>query len=430
MLASAASRCEETVGAGLAGEIDALSAVDPDALDDGELGEAVVELQRQRARLAAVSHRLTAALDARRVWADDGSRSAGAWLAHRCRLPLGQARAEVRLGRRLRSMPATTESFAAGHISERHATLLGSLNAGRTATHFADHEAMLVAQARTLSWSDFCRAVEYWRQLGDPDGPEDDAAGDEARRRVHLSQGLRGIGILDGHLTVLGRATLAAALGRIEQELFEADLAAARAQHGEAATTAHLARTPAQRRHDALVEMAKRAATAPVGGKRPRPLVSVFVGYETLAGRICELADGTVVTPGTVASLLHEALIERVVFDGPSRVIDIGHTRTFQGAARRALELRDRHCTHPGCDVPAERCQGDHIIPWSHDGPTTQDNGQLRCGYHNRWRWQHPDPDADPDPPPDPDARRAFLERRRAEIRAELLAEQQREQAG
>ncbi len=164
--------------------------------------------------------------------------------------------------------------------------------------------------------------------------------------------------------------------------------------------------------------------TAPAGGKRPRPLISVLAGYETFAGRICELADGTVITPGTAASLLDEALIERVVFDGPSRVIDIGHTRTFQGALRRALEVRDRHCTHPGCDVPADRCQGDHVIAWSHDGPTTQDNGQLRCAYHNRWRWQHPD--QPPDPGPDP----VFLERRRAEIRAQLVAEQQREQPG
>jgi hypothetical protein len=147
--------------------------------------------------------------------------------------------------------------------------------------------------------------------------------------------------------------------------------------------------------HDALVEMARRALTAPKLGKRPRPLVSVLVGYETFAGRICELADGTVIAPGTVASLLDEALIERVVFDGPSRVIDLGHARSFTGAARRALEVRDRHCGHRGCDVPAERCQGDHIHPWSTGGATTIDNGQLRCGPHNRWSHQHPHPEPD-----------------------------------
>jgi hypothetical protein len=147
---------------------------------------------------------------------------------------------------------------------------------------------------------------------------------------------------------------------------------------------------------------------------------------------VCQLADGTVVTPGTVASLLGEAWIERVVFDGPSRVVDLGQARRFTGGARRALEIRDRHCSHPGCDESAQRCQGDHIQPWSTGGPTTPDNGQLRCGYHNRWRWQHPDPDhppepaQPPDPPPgaDPNSGLDWLEAWRANLRATMLAEQ------
>jgi hypothetical protein len=420
---------EEGAGGSLATAIDELLALDPDTLDDAELADVVVGLRRHQARLAAATARLTAAFEARRAYEVDGSRSCGTWVAQRCRLPVGQARGEVWLGRRLRGMPATAEAFAAGDIGQRHAAMLASLAGGRTAECFGRDEVMLVGFACTMAWPDFCRAVEYWRQHADPDGVERDAAPDEALRRVHLSQGLRGTGHLDGFLTPLGRATVASALGRIEQELFDADWAAARAEHGDAATACHLARTPAQRRHDALVEMARRAVTAPADGKRPAPLVSVLVGYETFKGRICELADGTVVTPGTVASLLDEALIERVVFDGPSRVIDLGRARRFTGAVRRVLEVRDRGCTHGGCDLPTERCQGDHIQPWTAGGTTTPDNGQLRCGYHNRWRWDHGDPDppaATPQRPPpdaDPDRRRrmARLEEWRADLRAKAL---------
>ncbi|MGH9228510.1 MAG: HNH endonuclease signature motif containing protein, partial [Acidimicrobiales bacterium] len=163
----------------------------------------------------------------------------------------------------------------------------------------------------------------------------------------------------------------------------------------------------------------RRAVTGPADGKRPAPLISVFVGYETFKGRICELADGTVVTPGTVASLLDEAWIERVVFDGPSRVIDLGRARRFTAGARRVLEVRDRGCGHGGCDLPTARCQGDHVQPWAAGGATTPDNGQLRCGYHNRWRWDHPDPD----PPPDTDRQQriARLEKWRADLRAKAL---------
>jgi hypothetical protein len=415
--------------AALRSAIDALSTLDPDALDDADLADVVVGLHRQQARLAAANARLTAAMDARRVWGGDGSRSCGAWLAHRCRLPIGEARAQAWLGRRLRSMSVTAQAFAAGDISERHASVLASLAGGRTADFFARDEAELVDDARCLPWPDFCRAVEYWRQCADADGTERDAAHDEALRRVHLSQGLRGTGHLDGLLTPVGRATVASALSRIEQELFDADWAAARAEHGDAATTCHLTRTPAQRRHDALVEMARRAVTAPAVGKRPQPLVSVLVGYETFRGRVCELADHTVITPGTVASLLDEALIERVVFDGPSRVVDLGRARRFTGAVRRALDVLDRGCTHAGCDMPAERCQGDHIQPWSRGGDTNPENGQLRCAYHNRWRWAHGDgdpPAATPQrPPPDADLerRKAWLEAWRARLRASVASE-------
>lgn len=78
--------------------------------------------------------------------------------------------------------------------------------------------------------------------------------------------------------------------------------------------------------------------------------------------------------------------VERIVFDGPSRVIDVGvRTRVFTGGLRRAVEVRDRHCAFPGCEIP-EQCQVDHIIEWANGGPTSQENGRLLCPAHNRQR--------------------------------------------
>jgi hypothetical protein len=155
-----------------------------------------------------------------------------------------------------------------------------------------------------------------------------------------------------------------------------------------------LPRTPAQRRADALVEMAIRSATAPADGRRPEPLFTVVVGWETFNGRICQLANGTVVAPGALIPWLKAAWIERIVFGSPSRVIDVGVTRRlFTGATRRALEVRDQECFHPLCDEPSGQCQGDHIVPHAADGPTTQDNGRMACGFHNRDRNQRPPPD-------------------------------------
>ena len=376
--------------------MEALS-VDPDALDDDALAAALVALHRLEAGVAAVKARVTAAFDARRVWAADGSRSAAAWLGRHCRLPGDAARGEVRFARRLRTMPATADALADGSVTAHHARRLAALNRPGLVDAFAAGEAVLVDHARTLHWPGFARATSYWRQLAEPDRVEAEAADHDADRRVHLSPGLDGTGLLDGPLTPLGHATVRGALDRIAAELFQADWADARGRHGDAATLDDLARTPAQRRHDALVEMAERAMTAPADGLRPRPLVTVLVGLETFTGRICELADGTVVAPGLVAGLLDQATVERVVFDGPDRVIAVGSTRLFTGALRRAIEVRDRHCTHPGCTVPAERCEVDHVIPYAQAGPTTQANGVLRCPAHHRWRHQQVGRSADDD---------------------------------
>jgi hypothetical protein len=352
--------------------------VDPDSLTDGELAEAMVALRRQQARLAAATVRLTAAFDSRRVWAADGSMSAGAWLAHRCRLPAAEMRAQVRLGRRLGHMTVTAAAFETGDIAEPHASRLADMSVGRTAECFARDETLLVDWAQSLSPS----------------------------RRVDLWEGMGGTGLLHGTLTPVARVALNSALRDIEGDLWNTDWAEVKEQYGPEATPAHITRTAAQRRHDALVELAHRAcSTTRNSGKRPRPLISVLVDYPTFAGRVCQLGDGTVITPAVVASMLDDADIERVVFDAAGRVIDLGRRRRFVGAARRALEVRDRGCTHPGCDMPAERCEGDHIQPWSCGGTTHPDNGKLGCGHHNRWNWTHRGSPNDPGPPAHPDHR-------------------------
>jgi Domain of unknown function (DUF222)/HNH endonuclease len=402
--------------AGLAQAIDVLLALDPDGVSDGELAEAMLRLRREQSRLAAAVVELTAAFDARRVHAADGSRSAIDWIAVHARLPRAQAAGEVRDARRVRGMPHTRAAWAAGAISAAHVRVLTGL-AGhpRAGAHFPDGEQHLVEQAGSNRFDDWQRICGYWRDVADPDGPERRHGRDEALRRFHIGVGPDGVGHPDGYLTPVGAATVNGALERIERELFEADWAAARAMHGDDTTVAHLARTAAQRHHDALVEMATRALSAPADGRRPASLVTVMVDYPTFAGRVCELAAGTVLAPGAVAELLggDDTLIERVVFDGTNRLRDVSSARSFRGTLRRVLDVVHRRCEHETCFVPAHLCEGDHIVAWSQGGLTTQDNGQLLCDFHNRWRYTHrqvrptrppdkPEPHGAPGPaPPD-----------------------------
>jgi hypothetical protein len=138
----------------------------------------------------------------------------------------------------------------------------------------------------------------------------------------------------------------------------------------------------------------------------------VVVGLETLTGPILEMWNRTVISPGCAACWLTDADIERIVFDSPSRVIDVGAKRRFfRGALRRAIEVRDRTCFHWTCDDPPRFPQIDHINQASRGGETTQANGRLACARHNQLRNTHPDahgaapdlgdPHAGPDPPDD-----------------------------
>lgn len=131
----------------------------------------------------------------------------------------------------------------------------------------------------------------------------------------------------------------------------------------------------------------------PVAGRMPEPLFTVLVGYETFAGRTCELADGTVITPGSLVNWLDQAWVERVVFDGPDRVTNVGvRRRIFAGATRRAVEVSDRQCFHDSCEETVDDCQVDHVEPWSTGGLTVDTNGRLACGFHNRQRHHPPGP--------------------------------------
>jgi hypothetical protein len=297
----------------------------------------------------------------------------------------------VRLARALRHQALTEEAWLAGELDSAHVSALAAARNERTVEVFARDEEMLVGQARSLSFRHFSRVLSYWSQHADPDGAETSAERQRDVRRFDLSQTFQGSWVGDLRLDPIGGDILNTTLRLIERELFDADWDAAKRRLGRDPLLAELGRTPTQRRADALVEMATRARVAPADGRRPEPLFSVFTGYETFHGLLCELADGTVITPGSLVPWLPDGWVERVVFDGPSRVIDVGvQRRLFTGATRRAIQLRDRECFHDLCELPAEQCEIDHIQPWAAGGPTTTDNGRPACGFHNRDRNRRP----------------------------------------
>lgn len=378
--------------------------LDLDGLDDESLSDAVLRLQRLRGGLEASEARVLSRWDALGCWRPSGAKTGSAWLAWKQRVPIQVARQRMRHARALRTLPAVEQAWAAGDVDRAHLTTLLGARSARAAQAFdADHERLLDI-ARTHGFAGFKGACDRWTLLVDPDGAEQGADDDRDARELHLSESFGGMWF--GRLTLdpVSGTIVDTTLRLIERELFDADWAEAKARLDRDPSVVDLQRTPAQRRADALVEMATRARTAPIGGRRPAPLFTVVVGLETLRGPILELFNRTVLTPGTAAQHLTEAYVERIVFDGPSRVLDVGaQRRFFTGALRRAIEIRDRTCFHPSCDEVPERPEVDHIHEASKGGPTTQVNGRYGCRFHNRWAYQHPgssdDPDADPPGP-------------------------------
>ena len=355
--------------------------------------ESLEMLQRQLSRLDAFVTQATAAFDAAGNWVPDGARNAAGWLLTRCHLPKSEARRVVRRGRSLRQLPECTRAWADGDITAAQVDVVAALRDESTEEALARDEEMLVSQASILRYDHFVRAAAYWQQLADPDGAEDDEERRRDKRDVYLDASFSGMWFGRMTLDPISGTVVSTELERLERGLFEADWAQARDELGREPTPADLRRTSGQRRADALVEMATRSRVAPTNGRRPAPLFSVLVDYELLRGRVCELAQGTVITPGSLLPWLDEALHRAGRVRAARRVEVSEKARLFTGATRRAIELRDRECTHCYCDVPAAGCQADHIVPYAAGGPTVEENGRLLCGYHNRLRNARPPPD-------------------------------------
>jgi hypothetical protein len=142
--------------------ISALEAIDPAALSDGQLHRLVLELQAADSRLALVRAQVLSVWDARKLWADDGSKAGWGRLTRECHLTEGHAKAEMGRARQLRTMPATVVAVHEGKLSIDQADLLRTANRPELAERFAQDETMLIADIVNLRLDDARRAVDYW----------------------------------------------------------------------------------------------------------------------------------------------------------------------------------------------------------------------------------------------------------------------------
>jgi hypothetical protein len=308
--------------------------------------------------------------DAAEVWRNDGATSMTAWLRHHTRQSGRQAARCAKTARRLHVLPVTAAAYRDGGLSGGQVQAIVANLKDRTVGLFAEHEAELVPDLVNLSVGDTATAMQDWAQraealLGDDPDPA------VPERSLHLSRILDGRRELSGSFDPEGGAVIDTALR----------LAASRDVDGEPA------RSPAQRRADALVDVCRRFLDHQhhQRGGRHRPHLNVVTTLPDLERqRHGRLLDGTILDAATVQRLVCDAGIHRVVTDGRSSILDYGTTtRTVPANLYNALVIRDRHCRFPGCDRPPDWTEAHHVRWVTHGGATALDNLALVCSRHH-----------------------------------------------
>ena len=400
------SRSEE-VGAGcgvsevadLSDAIDMLTKVNWAKLDASQLADVLREQSVLLARLASVDVSILQAFE----HAPGGNLvhrgGIAGWLAAQTGISPIDASRRVALARRLRNLPETSAALQHGDIHFAHAVAIGNTSEKKHLSWAmaAGERDDLVPAAKTMHWRTFKAVLRKFEQAADPSQGDDDAQQQEELSELHFSQTFDGSFRADGWFGPIGGEIVDTELKRLYEQLLQADWAEARSRLGDDARVRDLCRTRAQRMSDALVEMAKRSASARTGSL---PCLNVHVDYETFvqamnesaglpaaypAEGIRETNGGAAISARQIVQLALEGHVRRIVFDADGQVLDLGRKqRFFTGALREGIELRDRVCQHPGCDLPGVWCEADHVNPFSKGGSTSIDNAQLLCGFHNR----------------------------------------------
>jgi hypothetical protein len=376
-------------------QLDDLFAADLARLDRDSLLDHTRELERARRRLAALDHALIAELDARGLGFELGCRNTAGLLRQVLRLSPYEANARVKaaavLGptRRLDGAavapvyPTVSGAQAAGAISPAHAEVitrtLDALPDEIGAEHGERLEVAFVAEAYDSDPVALARRARHVVARLDPDGVLHDH--DYRQRHRDLAMYTRA----DGSATVSIQAS--AELAEYLDIVFDS-LAAPRPE----ADGIKDARTPGQRRHDALLDalrLASRTRQLPDAGGMPAVLI-VTIGeqaYRSGEGLATTAHGRDIPACEALGWAGGDARVLAVALTSMRAVAAYSHSRRiFSSSQRLAMTARDRGCTFPDCSAPPGHCEAHHVTDYARTGTTSIDDGALVCSFDHRER--------------------------------------------
>lgn len=332
-----------------------------DPIPTGEdIAMQLIRLRRQIDDLEVEFSRLAAEFDKTGWWDFEGFNTAADWIRFNCHMNSHGVVSAFAVAASEAEMPATMQAMTSGDIGFAHVATMA-----RTAIDVggAFDETKLLPTAKEHSPGKFFHKCLHYRHSVDAEGYNRDQEQLHEQRGLRLNTAQDGCLIINGLLDPVGGAVVRAALEPLARP------------GGE-----HDHRSREQRYSDALVDLAE-------GGKPAT--VQVTATLETLKGTegapAGEMEFSPPLSSATVQRLACDGNLKRVLLDSKSEVIDVGRTkRLVDGALRRALSLRDKHCQWPGCERPASWCDGHHLVHWIDGGETNLQNCVLLCKRHHR----------------------------------------------
>ena len=284
--------------------------------------------------------------------------------------------------------PALLSGALSPRIVRSIVEALGAVSVRVSPDELLEVESVLVEHASWLRTRDVDRLCRQVIDRFDPDGVEPREDELRAQSGIKVIRGRDGLitWIMKMHPEAAGFLTTAVdARTAPRREVTFADECTSLANEDE--------RTPAQRRLDALVSIA-RESLARDHGRLAGTSVTMNVTM-TLEGLLSGIGAAYIdgidepISAATARRLACDAQIIPIVLGGDSEPLDLGHSqRLFSEPQRRALALRDVGCVWQNCTAPPGWCEVAHLTAWSIGGPTDLRNAALMCPFHHR-RFDH-----------------------------------------
>jgi hypothetical protein len=378
-----------------------LNAANATDLPDEQVREEVAALVVAVNQLMTVLSVRVGVFDARGLAEVDGYRATRTWLTAFGRMSQGAATGWVKRGQLLRELPALTAAAGRGDVSAEHLSKVDALAHRVGLTQAAAFDDILADLSSIANPAETQKACERIAAHLDPDGAKPDPIRDFERREVTFAR-VGNMLIVKGQLDAEGGAALMTAVDALMRPPGPDDM-----------------RTAAQRRADALVELARQALTRgdlpTVGGVRPQ--LGILLTPTALFGqglasplpatnsrdlpaprdRLTEIGIPPMpeppwltwfgdVAPEVAQRIACDSSAWRVILDPATGLpLDVGRShRIVPYWIRKALHARDRTCRWPGCDTPAPWTDAHHCeLPWYMGGETNVDELISVCRYHH-----------------------------------------------